>query len=206
MSESSNKLVNFKTKLIALKSNFPELCIPEVDETKNLEELKEFYKPYFRHQKIVNQSFKYKLYLVGFFFLLEMLAKKLNLDSSGFLSYQLKNIKEYEKIIYSIVEKKIKKEEKRKKKHKTKKKNSLEREMVDLVFKNVLIFFLIKILEKFVGKETSEYIIKSLMDNNSSSNNSNPLGNLLSGFDISKFLSSFMSNKSTSNEDKIFEE
>lgn len=200
MSNQINKRLNkFKQKIISIRSNFPEIKIPEFDEKKDLEELKKIYEPYIIHQKVTLESSKYKIYLIGFFFLLEFISKKFNIDSSGFLNYQLKNIKEYERIIYQFIEKKIRKERRRKKKGKKKENVSLEKEFASILLKNILLFFIIKFFGKYIGQDTSEQIINMLSDNKN-----NNLSNILSGFDITKFLTNFTTKKEENNNDEIF--
>ena len=96
----------YKVKFGILRANYPQWSIPEIQDNLPLEQIHDIYEFYIRQIMISKETGNYKVYLVVFFMIVEVIGVKiLKLNMSGYTMSQLKRMHQYDQLLTELGEK-----------------------------------------------------------------------------------------------------
>ena len=106
-SEQQNYLkAQFKVKFSILRANYPQWGIIEIHDSFTLEQINELYTYYIRQIMVSKETGNYKVYLVIFFMIIEVIGVKiLKLNMSGYTMSQLRRMNQYDSLLSELGEK-----------------------------------------------------------------------------------------------------
>lgn len=101
--EMARNRVILQQKYRQLQSNFPNMCIPDINPTDSLEVQHQIYKEYFRQGTKMNSGNIVKMFIQIIYCLMALfLNKVLDLQASNFFEYARKSIKKYDSMIIEL--------------------------------------------------------------------------------------------------------
>jgi hypothetical protein len=105
--EQQNYLkAQFKVKFSILRANYPQWGIIEIHDSFTLEQINELYTYYIRQIMVSKETGNYKVYLVIFFMIIEVIGVKiLKLNMSGYTMSQLRRMNQYDSLLNELGEK-----------------------------------------------------------------------------------------------------
>lgn len=105
--EQQNYLkAQFKVKFSILRANYPQWGIIEIHDSFTLEQINELYTYYIRQIMVSKETGNYKVYLVIFFMIIEVIGVKiLKLNMSGYTMSQLRRMNQYDSLLTELGEK-----------------------------------------------------------------------------------------------------
>lgn len=162
--ERQEYLIRFRI----LKKKYPTADFPTYTEHTDLHTLKRLYDETVRMIDLDTNVDNYKLGLMFAFFGIELAAKKLGLNFSGFTSYQMKKMDSYNRLLIELGEKSYA--------------NfaanwPVEVRLAGLIILNAGVFYLGKIISQHGGKEIAKFFEKALGFSGASSRPATPEDN-----------------------------
>jgi len=96
----------FKVKFSILRANYPQWQIIEIHDSFTLDQIHDLYEYYIRQIMVTKESGNYKVYLVVFFMVVEVIGVKiLKLNMSGYTMSQLRRMHQYDQLLIELGEK-----------------------------------------------------------------------------------------------------
>ena len=96
----------FKVKFSILRANYPQWQIVDIHDSFTLDQISDLYEYYVRQIMVTKESGNYKVYLVVFFMVVEVIGVKiLKLNISGYTMSQLKRMHQYDSLLIELGEK-----------------------------------------------------------------------------------------------------
>jgi hypothetical protein len=96
----------FKVKFGILRANYPQWQIVEIHDSFTLDQISDLYEYYVRQIMVTKESGNYKVYLVVFFMVVEVIGVKiLKLNMSGYTMSQLRRMHQYDSLLIELGEK-----------------------------------------------------------------------------------------------------
>jgi hypothetical protein len=96
----------FKVKFSILRANYPQWQIVEIHDSFTLDQISDLYEYYIRQIMVTKESGNYKVYLVVFFMVVEVIGVKiLKLNMSGYTMSQLRRMHQYDQLLIELGEK-----------------------------------------------------------------------------------------------------
>jgi hypothetical protein len=96
----------FKVKFSILRANYPQWQIIEIHDSFTLDQVHDLYEYYIRQIMVTKESGNYKVYLVVFFMVVEVIGVKiLKLNMSGYTMSQLRRMHQYDQLLIELGEK-----------------------------------------------------------------------------------------------------
>jgi hypothetical protein len=96
----------FKVKFGILRANYPQWQIVDIHDSFTLDQISDLYEYYVRQIMVTKESGNYKVYLVVFFMVVEVIGVKiLKLNMSGYTMSQLRRMHQYDSLLIELGEK-----------------------------------------------------------------------------------------------------
>ena len=96
----------FKVKFSILRANYPQWQIVDIHDSFTLDQISDLYEYYVRQIMVNKESGNYKVYLVVFFMVVEVIGVKiLKLNMSGYTMSQLRRMHQYDQLLIELGEK-----------------------------------------------------------------------------------------------------
>lgn len=96
----------FKVKFSILRANYPQWQIVDIHDSFTLDQISDLYEYYVRQIMVTKESGNYKVYLVVFFMVVEVIGVKiLKLNMSGYTMSQLRRMHQYDQLLIELGEK-----------------------------------------------------------------------------------------------------